>query len=72
MLGHLLRRIAVRDEQNARETVLLTKVFHPAASTLAAGRRERGQAQIWTALIVMLLVKCLQLPLQEPQLRQLP
>jgi hypothetical protein len=84
---HLLRRIVVWDEQNAREIVLLTNVFHLAASTVGAIYKERWQielffkalkqnlkvktfvgtsenavkTQIWTALIVMLLVKFLQL-----------
>ena len=40
--GRLLRRIVVSDEQDAREIVLLTNIFHPASSTLAAIRRAHG------------------------------
>ena len=84
---HLLRRIVVWDKRNEREIVLLTNVFHLAASTVGAIYKERWQielffkalkqnlkvktfvgtsenavqTQIWTALIVMLLMKFLQL-----------
>jgi hypothetical protein len=44
---HLLRRIVVWDEENAREIVLLTNLFHLAASTVAAIYKERWQIELF-------------------------
>jgi hypothetical protein len=44
---HLLRRIVVWDEDNARELVLLTNIFHFAASTVAAIYKERWQIELF-------------------------
>jgi hypothetical protein len=42
-----LRRIIVWDEANARELVLLTNLFHLAASTVAAIYKERWQIELF-------------------------
>jgi len=42
-----LRRIVVWDETNAREIVLLTNLFHLAASTVAAIYKERWQIELF-------------------------
>ncbi|MBM4043459.1 MAG: IS4 family transposase [Planctomycetes bacterium] len=42
-----LRRIVVWDEENAREIVLLTNIFHLAASTVAAIYKERWQIELF-------------------------
>jgi len=42
-----LRRIVVWDEENAREIVLLTNLFHLAASTVAAVYKERWQIELF-------------------------
>jgi len=42
-----LRRIVVWDEENAREIVLLTNLFHLAASTVAAIYKERWQIELF-------------------------
>ena len=44
---HLLRRVVVWDEENAREIVLLTNIFHLAASTVAAIYKERWQIELF-------------------------
>jgi len=44
---HLLRQIVVWDEENAREIVLLTNIFHLAASTVAAIYKERWQIELF-------------------------
>jgi hypothetical protein len=44
---HLLRRIVVWDEANERELVLLTNLFHLAASTVAAVYKERWQIELF-------------------------
>ena len=44
---HLLRRIVVWDEANERELVLLTNLFHLAASTVAAIYKERWQIELF-------------------------
>jgi hypothetical protein len=44
---HPLRRIVVWDEDNAREIVLLTNLFHLAASTVAAIYKERWQIELF-------------------------
>jgi hypothetical protein len=44
---HLLRRIVVWDEANEREVVLLTNLFHLAASTVAAIYKERWQIELF-------------------------
>jgi len=44
---HLLRRIVVWDEDNGREIVLLTNLFHFAASTVAAIYKERWQIELF-------------------------
>lgn len=43
----LLRRIVVWDEEHKREIVLLTNIFHLAASTVAAIYKERWQIEIF-------------------------
>jgi IS4 transposase len=45
--SHLLRRVAVWDAENAREIVLLTNLFHLAASTVAAVYKERWQIELF-------------------------
>lgn len=44
---HPLRRIVVWDEENEREIVLLTNIFHLAASTVAAIYKERWQIELF-------------------------
>jgi hypothetical protein len=44
---HFLRRIVVWDEANDREIVLLTNIFHLAASTVAAIYKERWQIELF-------------------------
>jgi len=44
---HLLRRIVVWDEENGREIVLLTNLFHLAARTVAAIYKERWQIELF-------------------------
>jgi len=44
---HLLRRIVVWDEKEQREIVLLTNIFHLAASTVAAIYKERWQIELF-------------------------
>ena len=44
---HLLRRIVVWDAENEREIVLLTNIFHLAASTVAAIYKDRWQIELF-------------------------
>ena len=44
---HLLRRVVVWDEENEREIVLLTNIFHLAASTVADIYKERWQIELF-------------------------
>lgn len=44
---YLLRRVVVWDEDNGREIVLLSNLFHLAASTLAAIYKERWQIELF-------------------------
>ncbi len=44
---HLLRRVVAWDDENGREIVLLTNLFHLAASTVAAIYKERWQIELF-------------------------
>lgn len=44
---HLLRRVAVWDPENQRRIVLLTNIFHLAASTIAAIYKERWKIELF-------------------------